>query len=420
MRSRDVEHAWLSLNLSEFGRHSGGWRHPDSDVSRVPDVDAYVRSARRAEAAGFDLVFVADTPVHARGRVSNTNTRLDPLELAAALAVGTDRIGIVVTVSSSYNDPFDVARRVASVDRISGGRLALNVVASTGDAVAQNFGRDGQLPHEDRYAMSDEFLEALTTLWDGTRVAHEGRWFTEHRSLDVAAPVHGRPLLVQAGSSDEGREIAARWADAIYAGGSSVERAQEYYADVKRRVAAAGRDPEAVKVLLGIAPFLGATHAEALALHETLDDLHLDGADTIGRLSSIFEHDLSAYDPDGPVPFEDLPVVRSASVSLSTLFRRIAAEEGLTIRQTARQAYAGGLQNMQWTATGTPERVVDEMQRWWEAGTLDGFAVVAPILPRTIDDVADHVVPELRRRGIVPAVPRTVAQFRGSSPSLTV
>jgi alkanesulfonate monooxygenase SsuD/methylene tetrahydromethanopterin reductase-like flavin-dependent oxidoreductase (luciferase family) len=408
-----VTPAWLSLNLSEFGRHSGGWRHPASDVSRVPDVDSYVRNTRRAEAAGFDLVFVADTPVHARGRISNTNTRLDPLELAVALAVSTERIGIVVTVSSSYNDPYDVARRVASVDRISGGRLALNVVASTGDAVAQNFGRDLQLPHDERYAMSDEFLDVLTSLWDGDRVRHEGRWFTETRPLDVATPVHGRPLLVQAGSSDEGRNIAARWADAIYAGGSSIERAQEYYSDVKDRVLRAGRNPDDVKILLGVAPFLGRTEQEAHALHRTLDDLHLDGADTIGRLSSIFEHDLSRYDPDGPVPFDDLPQVRSASVSLSGLFRRIAREEGLSIRETARQAYAGGLQNMQWTATGTPVQVVDEMQRWWEAGTLDGFAVVAPILPMTIDDVADHVVPELRRRGIVPATPRTVEQFRG-------
>lgn len=414
------EKAWLSLNLSEFGRHSGGWRHPASDVSKVPDIDTYVRNARRAEAAGFDLVFIADTPVHARGRVSNTNTRVDPLELAAALAASTERLGIVATVSSSYNDPFDVARRVASVDRISGGRLALNVVASTGDTVAQNFGRDTQLPHEDRYVMSNEFLEALTALWDGTRVAHEGRWFTEHRPLDVAPPVHGRPLLVQAGSSNEGRNIAARWADAIYAGGSSIERAQEYYSDVKSRVAAAGREPDSVKILLGIAPFLGLTDAEGQGLQGVLDDLHLDGADTIGRLSSIFEHDLSAYDPDGPVPFEDLPEIRSASVSLSGLFKRIAAEEGLTIRQTARQAYAGGLQNMQWTAAGTATTVADEMQRWWEAGTLDGFAVVAPILPKTIDDVADHLVPELRRRGIVPEEPRGIEEFRAAGRTLAV
>jgi alkanesulfonate monooxygenase SsuD/methylene tetrahydromethanopterin reductase-like flavin-dependent oxidoreductase (luciferase family) len=415
-----VTRAWLSLNLSEFGRHSGGWRHPSSDVSHVPDVDSYVRNARRAEAAGFDLVFIADTPVHARGRISNTNTRLDPLELAAAVAVQTQRLGIVVTVSSSYNDPFDVARRVASVDRISGGRLALNVVASTGDAVAQNFGRDVQLPHDERYAMSDEFLTVLTSLWDGDRVRHEGRWFTENRTLDVEAPLRGRPLLVQAGSSKEGRALAARWADAIYAGGSSVERAQEYYSDVKARVARSGRDPASVKVLLGVAPFLGRTEAEAHALHRTLDDLHLDGADTVARLSSIFEHDLSGYDLDGPLPFDDLPEVRSSSVSLSGLFRRIAREEGLSIRETARQAYAGGLQNMQWTATGTPLQVVDEMQRWWEAGTLDGFAVVAPILPMTLDDVADHVVPELRRRGIVPEVPRTIEEFRETGSSVTV
>lgn len=416
MSGRSTTGALLSLNLSEFGRHSGGWRHPASDVSKVPDVDAYVRNAQRAEAAGFDLVFIADTPVHARGRVSNTNTRLDPLELAAAIAVGTERLGIVATVSSSYNEPFDVARRAASVDALSGGRLGLNVVASTGDAVAQNFGRDVQAPHDERYLMSSEFLEVVTGLWDGA-TGHEGRFFTEPRTLDVERSLQGRPLTVQAGSSTEGRDVAARWADAVYAGGSTVARAQEYYADLKARVAAAGRQPDDVKVLLGVSPFLGATTASARELHDTLDALHLDGADTVGRLSAILEHDLRAYDPDGPLPFDELPEVRSASVSLSSLFRRIAREGGLSIAETARQAYAGGLQNMQWTVTGTPVEVAAEMERWWDAGTTDGFAVVAPLLPQTLDDFADHVVPELRRRGVVrPHSGRTARELLGLLP----
>ncbi|OLT10416.1 hypothetical protein BJF78_28885 [Pseudonocardia sp. CNS-139] len=400
----------LSLNLSEFGRHSGAWRHPLSDVGDAPSVDRYVQFARTAEEGLFDLVFVADTPVHTPGRTSVTGTRLDPLELLAAVAAETSRVGMVATVSTSYNDPVDVARRGASLDRLSGGRLAINYVASTGDGIARNFGLDAQLPHDQRYVRSNEFLEVVTGLWagasDGTAPAaavdHAGPHFTVRGALDVLRPAGGRPLVVQAGSSAEGRDLAARWADAIYAGGSSLPRAQEYYQDIKTRTAAYGRDPNGIKILLGIMPFIGSTAAEAQRLHDDLDAYHLEGADVIGHLSALLEHDLRAYDPEGPLPFADLPdVVVSSSVSMSTLFKRLAREEGWSIAETARRSYVGGLGNMQWVVTGTPRDVADEMQRWFEAGTADGFAIVAPILPQTIDVFVAEVVPELRRRGLV-------------------
>jgi FMN-dependent oxidoreductase (nitrilotriacetate monooxygenase family) len=399
----------LSLNLSEFGRHSGAWRHPETDVSDAPSVDRYVEFARTAERGLFDLVFLADTPVHPAGRTMVTGTRFDPLELLAAVAAETSRIGMVATISTSYNEPFDVARRGASLDRLSGGRLAINYVASSGDAIARNFGLDAQLPHDQRYVRSHEFLDVVTQLWagatDGTAqpkaVDHAGPHFTVRGALDVLRPTGGRPLIVQAGSSEEGRDLAARWADAIYAGGSSLPRAQEYYQDIKRRAAAHGRDPSSIKILLGIMPFLGSTAAEAQRLHDDLDSYHLEGADVIGYLSALLEHDLSRYDPDGPLPFADLTDVVSSSVSMSTLFKRLAREEGWSIAETARRSYVGGLGNMQWVVTGTPRHVADEMQRWFEAGTADGFAIVAPILPQTIDVFVDEVVPELRRRGLV-------------------
>lgn len=402
----------LGLNCTEYGRHSGGWLHPDSDVSRMPNIDTYLKVAQWAEKGKFDQLFIADSPVHNWGRYSVGPTRLDPLALALLMAEATERIGIVATISTSYNDPYDIARRAASTDRLIRGRLGINYVASSGDEIARNYNLPGQLPHDQRYARSQEFLEVVTKLWACAATAdraalpvrHAGRHFQVDAPLDVLQPPLGRPLIVQAGSSVEGRDLAARWADAIYAGGSSLERAQEFYADIKARTAAYGRDPDSIKVMLGITPFIGQTVAEAQELERTLNTLHARGADTIGHLSALLEWDLKAYDPDGPLPFDDLPaVVSSASVSQSTLFKRMAREEGLSIRETAFRCYAGGLSNMQLRFAFTPPELADMMQAWFEAGTCDGFTLVAPILPRTIEDFVRYVIPILRERGLVRA-----------------
>ncbi|GAA4675628.1 NtaA/DmoA family FMN-dependent monooxygenase [Frondihabitans cladoniiphilus] len=398
----------LSLNLSEFGRHSGAWRHDESDVSQMPNIPAYVHASVTAERGVFDQVFIADTPVHSRGRTSVTGTRLDPFEMASAIAAHTSSIGIIATISTSYNEPLDVARRAASADNVLGGRLGVNYVASTGDDTARNFGREQQLPHDQRYERSNEFIDVVTKLWAaspqgglaGHEVDHHGRFIDVTASLEIEQPVNGRPIIVQAGSSPEGRDLAARWADAIYAGGSTLDRAQEYYADIKARAAAYGRDPDSVKVILGIMPFIGRTDAEAYDLHTTLDRNHVEGADTIGHLSKLLEFDLTPFDPEGPLPFDLLPEVKSASVSQATLFTRMAREESLTLAETAYRSYVGGLANMQFVVTGTASTVADVMQEWYEAGTCDGFAIVAPILPKTIDDFVDLVVPELQRRGL--------------------
>lgn len=398
----------LSVNLTEYGRHSGGWRHAVSDVSRIPNLETYRHVVRTAERGLFDQAFIADTPVHGWGRSSSTTTRIDPLEIAAALSTETAHIAIIATLSTSYNEPYDVARRAASVDAVTGGRLGINYVASTGDQTARNFHRAGQLPHDERYQRSNEFIEVVTKLWAnaptadaaGARVAHRGRFFDVDATLDVRQPRHGRPLIVQAGSSPAGRDLAARWADAIYAGGSTIDRAQEYYQDIKARAVAYGRDPDSIKVLLGIAPFLGDTAEEAAELQATMDADHAEGADVVAHLSGLLEYDLSAHDPDGPLPFDLLPEVTSASVSQATLFTRMAREEQLTIAQVAYRSYVGGLANMQFVSTGTPAHVADVMQEWFEAGTCDGYSLVAPLLPQTIDAFVDGVVPILQERGL--------------------
>ncbi|CAN5528005.1 LLM class flavin-dependent oxidoreductase [soil metagenome] len=399
----------LSINLTEYGRHSGAWRHPDADVSTIPNIDSYVHAVQWAERGFFDQVFMADSPVHGAGRSNVTGTRLDPLEMAAALGAITQHVGLIATLSTSYNEPMDVARRAASVDAILGGRLGINYVASSGDEIARNFNRGAQLPHDERYIRSNEFLEVVTKLWaaapapdsPGSVVSHHGQFFDVEGMLDVQQPPMRRPIIVQAGSSPDGRDLAARWADAIYAAGSTIARGQEYYDDIRSRTAAYGRDPDSIKIILGIAPFIGETEAEAFALHGALDGYHAEGADTVAHLSRLLEWDLSVYDPDAGLPFDDLPEVKTASVSQAGLFTRMAREEGLSIKEVAYRSYVGGLANMQFVSTGTPIQVADTMQEWFEAGTCDGYSLVAPNIGPTIEKFVTHVVPILQERGLV-------------------
>jgi N-acetyl-S-(2-succino)cysteine monooxygenase len=392
----------LGLNCTEYGRHSGGWLHPDSDVSQMPNIDVYRHLAKKAEQGCMDQLFVADSPFHSRGQLSIGPTRMDPMAVALLMAQETEHIGVIATITTSYNDPYDVARRAVTLSQLTGGRSGINFVASSGDAIARNYDLPGQLPHEQRYARYEEFMGVVTRLWAGEEVAHHGDFFDVDAALDVPPAPLGRPLIVMAGSSEASRDQAARWADAVYAAGRRMDGAQEFYADLKRRAAAYGRDPDSVKVMLGITSFIGDTVEEAQELEHTLNTLHARGADTIGYLSGVLEHDLSPYDPDGPLPFDALPTsVQSASVSQSALLTRMAREQGLSIREVAFRAYAGGLANMQFREALTPLQMADTMQEWFEAGTCDGFTVVAPIVPRTIDDFVDKVVPILQERGLV-------------------
>ncbi|MCM0621126.1 NtaA/DmoA family FMN-dependent monooxygenase [Nocardioides bruguierae] len=398
----------MSINLTEYGRHSGAWRHPQADVSQIPNLAAYQHACEWAEKGFFDQGFLADSPVHTWGPTSTTTTRLDAMEMAGALAASTTHLGLIATMSTSYTDPYEVARRGASLSNLSGGRIGLNFVASQGDEMARNYQLANENPRPVRYARYREYLEVVTRLWDaapdgdgpGERVSFHGEHLDLEATLDVAKPAHGRPIIVQAGQSAEGRDLAARWADAIYAAGTTVEHGREYYADIKRRAAAYGRDPDGIKVIMGIAPFIGETTAEAHELRHLLDDFHAEGADTIAHLSRVLEHDLSGYDPAGPLPFDELPEVRSASVGMATMFVRIAREEGLTLEQIAYRSYVGGLANMQFISTGDPVHVADEMQLWYETGAADGFSLVAPNVGPTMENFVSLVVPILQERGV--------------------
>ena len=370
----------LSLNLSGVGRHAGAWRDEVSRPGDVVDVEHYVRVARLAEEGRFDSVFVADTPVLGSDP-SVPPLRFEPLTLLAAVAARTERIGVIATVSSSYNDAETIARRVLSIDRLSGGRAALNVVASAGAGPAQNFGLADRLGHEDRYAQAEEFLTGLRRVW---------------RELGAA----GRePLIVQAGASEAGRALAGRHADVVYAGGVRAHDSLELAADVAERARRAGRPGPLV--LPGVVPFVAASDAEALELEAHLDALHAPPADAIERLGGILGADLSRVDPDGPLPLDDLTdeLDHSAGASLATLARRLSTELGLSVRQIAGRLHTGAFGNIQTRLVGSPDTVAETLARWFREG-VPGFNLLLPRQPADLEQFVAEVIPRLRRLGV--------------------
>jgi FMN-dependent oxidoreductase (nitrilotriacetate monooxygenase family) len=415
----------LSLNafLMATGHHIAAWRHPDVPVGAEVDFKEYVRVARLAEAAKFDAVFVADgvaVNLESAGspEVAARTARasyLEPFTLLSALAAVTERIGLIGTVSTSFNEPYHLARKFASLDWISGGRAGWNQVTSNTLAEARNFNRDEHLEHALRYERAGEFLDVVKGLWDSWEddafvrdqasgqffdpaklhvLDHQGKHFQVKGPLNVARPPQGYPVLVQAGSSEAGKEIAARTAEAIFTAHQSLESAQAFYADVKGRLAKYGRSADELKVLPGILAIVGRTEAEAQAKYQQLQEL-IHPQVGLSLLSGMIGADLSAYDPDGPVP-QDLPETNGGK-SRQALLLDLAARENLSIRELyLRIAGARG----HWTVVGTPVQIADQIQQWFENGAADGFNVMPPWLPGGLEDFIELVVPELRRRGL--------------------
>ena len=401
MTTDDARRLRLSLNLSGVGRHGAAWLHPSSDPGVTLDVDHYVDVARIAERGGFTSVFLADGPVV--GTQANTIPhRFEPFELLTAVALATERIGLIGTLSATYNDPYVVAERVLSLDHLSGGRAAINIVASSGDQTARNFGLEHQPDHSTRYGRVQEFIDVLRAIWDGTAIGGQ-RYYAPYDGRRAIPSPQGRPVIVQAGGSPRGRTVAAGSADAVYAGSSTIGNAQAFYADVRARAAAAGRDPDSVKILPGAVPYVASTEREARLLAHELDELGRAGVDVISPLGALLGLDLSDLDPEGPVPLdqvaEDTDLV--GGVSLSNLAVTLAREEGLSVRALAERIHDGHFGNIQWKPTGTPEQVADELERWFRAGTGDGFNLMVPVQPASLEVFVDEVVPILRSRGLL-------------------
>jgi len=416
----------LGLFLRATGHHLAAWRDSGSQADAGIRLDHYVDLARKAEAAGFDTLFLADS-VSVRGIDSPTFDRViapslsfEPLTLLGALAVVTSRIGLVATASTSYSEPYNLARQFASLDHISGGRIGWNLVTSSDPEAAKNFGTSNQASqaaHADRYSRAREFHEVVDKLWDSWEedallldkdnglfidrdkrhfANHQGEHFNVRGPLNVLRSPQGKPVLVQAGASEDGRALAAASAEAIFAAHQSLADAQAFYSDIKSRAAALGRNPEHIKILPGVTIFTAATSAEAHAKHQRLQDL-VHPQVGLNLLSSLLGGiDLSHLPLDGPLP-KDLPVT-NASKSRQQLIIQLAAE-GLSIRELyLRLAGARG----HWTLVGSPVEVVDQLQAWFEGRGADGFNILPPTYPEGLDDFIALILPELQRRGLVP------------------
>jgi FMN-dependent oxidoreductase (nitrilotriacetate monooxygenase family) len=409
----------LGLSMRYLGYHIAAWRHPDFDPSSLTSFAAYRDVAQKAEGEKLDMIFFADGLAvrgedKPAGALSHDmrNAELEPLTLLSAIAAVTEHIGLVATASTTYNEPYHVARKYASIDHISGGRAGWNVVTSWSDQEALNFNRVAPLAKDERYDRAAEFVGVVKGLWDSFEgdafvhdkatgqfydpeklhvLNHSGRFFQVRGPLTAARTPQGRPLIVQAGASDKGRDIAAQHADVVYTVALDIEEARTFYTDLKRRAAEYGRTANAPLIMPGITLYVGETKAEAKEKFEALQSL----IDPVAGLAMLYNYcgDLSAYDIDQPIP-EDFV---SDKISISGSMIQKARRENLTIRQMYENAAAGFTGRY---IVGTAEEIVDDMQHWVETGAADGFNICPPMLPQGMDDLSRFILPEMRKRGL--------------------
>jgi FMN-dependent oxidoreductase (nitrilotriacetate monooxygenase family) len=410
----------LNVFVSGTGHHEASWRYPRTEPDRTVDISYYRRIAHIAERGKFDSLFLADQLALGRSIRHNAQDRLEPLTLLAALAATTERIGLIATASTTYTEPYNLARQFASLDHISGGRAGWNIVTSWSGEATGNFGHGKLLSHAERYVRATEYVDVVQKLWDSWdddarridrdagvyadtdrihAINHEGPIFKVRGALTLPRTPQGNPVLVQAGSSEDGRAFAARFAEAIFTAQQELGDAQNFYADIKKRAASFGRDPAAVKILPGLSPFLGSTVAEARALEEEFNDLTIPEAG-LRHLSARFDGaDLSGFPLDGPVPLDALPKPEQVQgpQSRAETIVNLVKRENLTLRQLLRRlAGARGHRVL----AGTPELIADHIVQWVEGRAADGFNIMPPYLPGGLTDFVDHVVPLLQQRGV--------------------
>ncbi|MES2184786.1 MAG: LLM class flavin-dependent oxidoreductase [Pseudomonadota bacterium] len=412
----------LGAFLYPSGHHIAAWRHPDAAADAGVDFRHYVTLAQAAEAAKFDLVFLADG-VGTRGddveylsRTAHSyQAQFEPITLLSALAAVTSRIGLVGTASTSFNEPYHIARKFASLDHISGGRAGWNLVTSSNAHEARNFNRDQHFAHAERYGRAAEFADVVTQLWDSWEddafvrdkqsgrfydpakrhvLAHRGEHFSVQGPLNVARSPQGHPVVVQAGSSEPGKELAARTGEVVFTAQQTLQDAIDFYADVKDRLAKYGRERDDLKIMPGVFPVLGRSEAEAQDKFGQLQELidPVVGLALVSALTGGF--DLGGYPLDGPIP--ELPET-NASKSRQRLMFELARRENLTIRQLY-QRVAGARGH--WQLIGTAEQVADQLEERFTHYGADGYNIMAPTLPGGLRDVTELLLPELRRRGL--------------------
>jgi FMN-dependent oxidoreductase (nitrilotriacetate monooxygenase family) len=412
----------LHLNLFIHGRghHEASWRHPASSPFALTDIRYYQDLARRAEAGLFDSIFLADQLALGEDVDQAARTWLEPVTVLAAVAVSTSRIGMIATASTTYSEPFNLARQFASLDHISNGRVGWNIVTSWLASAAGNFGDKGQVSHADRYTRGEEFMAVVKALWDSwaedaviddrcggryaradriRRINHKGEHYQVAGPLNMPRCPQGRPVLVQAGSSDTGRRFAARHAEAVFTAHMEKSTAQAFYADLKELVAAEGRVPAQVLILPGLSPMIGATETEAQRLSREVNELS-DPEVGRKRLSGRFGgHDFSDLPLDRPLSEDDFPkpAIVEAARSRTEVILNYVRRDRPTLRELlATLAGARG----HFTFAGTPEQVADLIEDWFTDGAADGFNIMPPLLPSMLDVFNTQVIPLLQQRGL--------------------
>src|SRR6266566_4223051 len=410
------------LKLAAFMRpasiHTGAWRYPGAFPDANFNFAHLKRFAQTLERGKFDAFFMADhlavlnMPLDALKR-SHTVTSFEPFTLLSALAGVTAHLGLVATGSTTFDAPYHVARRFASLDHISGGRAGWNIVTTSNPDAALNFGLDDHMEHGERYTRAREFYDVVTGLWDSWAddafirdadrglyfdpdklhvLNHKGKYLSVRGPLNIARPIQGWPVIVQAGASEAGRQLAAETAEVIFASGGNFADAQRFYADVKGRMTELGRSPDHMKILPGALVVVGDSAGEAREKRALLDSLvHPDSG--IASLSIALGHDASGFDLDGPLP--DIPESNASKSGRQRVLDR-ARRDNLTVRQLARIAGSyGGL-----ALVGTAEMIADQMEEWLYSDACDGFNIMFPYVPGGLDDFVDRVVPELQRRNL--------------------
>jgi len=410
------------LHLGAFMRpasiHTGAWRYPGAWPDMNFNYGHLKQSIQALERAKFDAFFMADhmavlnMPMDALKR-SHTSTSFEPFTLLSALSQVTERIGLVATGSTTFDAPYHIARRFASLDHLSEGRAGWNIVTTSNPDAALNFGLDEHMEHGERYERAREFYDVVTGLWDSWAddafirdvdsgiffdptkmhvLGHKGEFLSVRGPLNIARPVQGWPVIVQAGASEAGRKLASETAEAVFTAQSDIQAGQKFYADVKGRMETLGRSREHMKILPACFVVVGDTVEEAKAKRAKLDSL-VNYANAIASLSIALGHDASKFDPDGPLP--DIPE-SNASKSGRERAIALAKRDDLTVRQLAQRL--GGYSGL--AMVGTPKTIADEMQEWLETEASDGFTVMFPYLPGGLDDFVTRVVPELQGRGL--------------------
>ncbi len=408
----------LGAFMRPVGIHTGWWRYPGATPDANFSLRHLVHFIQTLERGRFDAFFMADhlavlnMSINALRR-SATATSFEPFTLLSALAMVTERIGLVATASTTFDAPYHVARRFASLDHISGGRAGWNIVTTSNPDAALNFGLNDHMEHDERYRLAREFYDVVTGLWDSFAddawlrdqesgiffdparmhaLNHKGKYYSVHGPLNIARPIQGWPVIVQAGASEAGRQLAAETAEVIFGAAQNIKAGRDFYTDIHARMRALGRADDSLKILPACFVIVGRTRAEAEEKKRLLDDLvHTDSS--IPNLSMRLGVDASGFDLDAPLP--ELPPSNQSQSSQATIVA-LARQKNLTVRELAR--IVGGYGGL--TMLGTSEDIANEMQEWLETGASDGFNIMFHTVPQGLEEFVNLVVPELTQRGI--------------------